>query len=99
MFSRLVAFTICLVFVSNAHAWVHRSNVKIKNIIQWQDNAPVYITLSDNLVCFLPAGEKNLYSMVLSAYVAQKTIDIHCNDSKESYGGVEGHRIHRFISN
>ena len=88
-----------LAYSGNAYAWVQSDGVTVSNIIEWQDDAPVYFTLSNGTVCYVPNTEKNLYSLVLSIYASGKSANIHCHDSVETYGGVEGHRLHRIIAN
>lgn len=90
----------CVLSVSvAADAWVHSPNMEIKNIIQWDSNAPIYFTLSNETVCYIPAVEKNMYSLILSLYTAKKKAEFHCHVGVDSYGGYNGHRIHRVIAN
>lgn len=87
-----------LTFSMSIQAGVYLDNVSIVEIIQWQDDSPVYIKSSTGVWCYLPAVEKNLYSLLLSVFATGKKVKMVCNDSLESYGGVPGHRIHRVIA-
>lgn len=80
----------------NANAWVQGRNVTVSNIIQWQDNAPIYFSLSNNITCYVPASEKNMYSLILGVFSSGKKVNIWCHDTPYYYGGYWGHRVHRF---
>jgi len=85
-----------------SHAYTYGQDVKISTVIMWEnaETNPLYFKTSSNLWCYVPAGEKNLYSLVLTLYASGKLADIHCYDSAESLmGGVEaGHKLHRILA-
>ena len=95
---KLLSVLLLLLVTVNAHAWVYSDRVTITQVILWQDNAPVYFKLSNGVLCYLPAGESNLYSLVLTLHTTGKMISIHCHDGTENYGGYNGHRVHRLIA-
>lgn len=84
--------------LSNANAWVHSGDVTIDEMIEWQDNYSIIFTLSNGTRCYVPSGEKNLYSLVLTIFSSGKKIDIHCHDSIEATGGINAHRVHRIVT-
>ena len=84
---------------SFAHAWIPNGDVvTIDEVIQWNGNGPVYFKLSSGYMCYVPADEKNAYSLVLALYMSGKKASIHCFDSEETVGGIKGHRLHRIIA-
>jgi len=86
-------------FSLSAHAWIPNGDVvTIDEIIQWNGDGPVYFKLSNNHSCYIPAAEKNAYSLILALYLSGKQASIHCFDSEESVGGEKGHRLHRIIA-
>lgn len=84
--------------VSNANALVHNNNVKINEIIEWNNNSPIHLLLSNGNRCYVPSTEKNLYSLVLTLFTSAKSSDIVCFDSEEETNGFLAHRIHRVIA-
>ena len=90
-----VLFFLSILNVNNANAWVFSENVTVKNMIQWQGDSPIYFTLSNGTRCYIPATEKNMYSLILSAFATSKSMDVHCHDTLEEYGGISGHRLNR----
>ena len=95
-----VAFSLmmALIFSAPTYAWVYSENVSIVEITEWQDGAPIYFKLSNGTMCYVPAAEKNMYSLILSLYISGKRAHIHCTDAVETYGGVPGNRVHRVVS-
>lgn len=87
-----------LLFSAPVHAWVLSENVSITEIMEWQDNGPIYFKLSNGVMCYAPATEKNLYSLILSMHVTGKILTVHCHDTSEAYGGIQGRRVHRILS-
>ena len=85
-------------FTLPANAWVYSESVTVVHIIEWQDDAPVYLRLSNGTTCFVPALEKNMYSLLLSMFATGKKAHIHCHDIEETYRGISGYRVHRVIS-
>ncbi len=96
----LRVFVFALSFVSVAsYAWIPNGDVvNIDEIIQWNDEGPIYFKLSNGYMCYVPAAEKNNYSLVLALYISGKKAAIHCHDSEETSGGLKGHRLHRIIA-
>lgn len=96
----LRTFIFALSFVSVAsYAWIPSGDiVTIDEIIQWNDEGPIYFKLSSGYTCYVPADEKNNYSLILALYVSGKKASIHCFDSEETAGGMKGHRLHRIIA-
>jgi hypothetical protein len=91
-----------LVFVSTqtfGFAWVYTQDTSIKELIQWEGNSPkVVITLQNGTRCYIPTQEKELYSLALSLYMAQKKINIHCHEAEVNVGGYPSHKVHRIIA-
>lgn len=97
-FAKLLV-AVSLLFSLSAHAWIPNGDVvTIDEIIQWDGDRPVYFKLSNNYICYVPAAEKNAYSLVLALYMSGKKASIHCFDSEETQSGVKGHRLHRIIA-
>jgi hypothetical protein len=81
------------------HAWIpNGETVTIDEIIQWNGDGPVYFKLSSGYMCYVPAAEKNAYSLILALYMSGKKASIHCFDSEETLGGFKGHKLHRIIA-
>lgn len=81
-----------------SYAWISGENVSVVEITEWQDSAPIYFKLSNGTMCYIPANEKNMYSLILSIHVSGKRAHVHCADAVDTYGGVPGHRVHRVVS-
>lgn len=80
---------------TNANAVTFGSET-VKEIIQWQDNSPIYFKLTTSGEwCYIPATEKNMYSLVLSLYVSGKSSHFECNDIVDNYGSINGRRLMR----
>jgi hypothetical protein len=95
---KLLIVAFCFSSLS-AHAWIpNGETVTIDEIIQWNGDGPVYFKLSNNHVCYIPAAEKNAYSLILALYMSGKPASVHCFDSEETSGGIKGHRLHRIIA-
>ncbi len=84
---------------SNAHAWLNSTNVSIRDVVEWQDNSPIYFTLSNDNICFIPASDEILYRLILTLYATQNTGEFVCADDTTNFGGINGHRLHRVRAN
>lgn len=83
---------------STAFAWTPSGEkVTVDLIYEWQDNNVIIFKTSLGHYCYIPADEKNMYSLVLSLMATGKQASIHCHDSEENYGGILAHRVHRII--
>lgn len=97
-FAKLLV-VVSFLFSLSAHAWIpNGETVTIDEIIHWNGDGPVYFKLSNNHMCYIPAAEKNTYSLILALYMSGKRASIHCFDSEETVGGIKGHRLHRIIA-
>lgn len=85
-----------------SHSWVSGSDLRISSIVMWESSEvhPLYFKASNDMWCYVPAGEKNLHSLILTLYASGKASDIHCYDlAEEKMGGVPaGHKLHRIIT-
>jgi hypothetical protein len=97
-FIAMVSLVAGLAITAPTYAWVYSPNVSVIEITEWQDGAPVYFKLSNGTMCYVPAAEKNMYSLILSMYVSGKRAHIHCADSSDIYGGMAAYRVHRVVS-
>jgi len=84
-------------FVSTAsHAWVVSTEVTIKELVQWEGSSYVLVILSNNNMCHAPLTDKELYSFMLSLYMAGKKFTAYCHDGGETINGYnDSHKIHR----
>lgn len=89
----------------NAHAWKLSTNVKIVEILAWEDldnGGPLHFKLSNNVWCYVPSGKKTLHSLIMSVYVSGRELaEIHCYDTPDSNSGgsvTSAHRLHRIIA-
>ncbi len=94
-----VFLVVGLLVGSNAYAWINSSGVSIKDVVEWQDNGPVYFTLSNNTICFIPASDETLYRLILTLYATQNTAEFVCADAVVNNAGIDGHRLHRVRAN
>jgi hypothetical protein len=84
---------------SFAFAWVHTRDTTIKELVQWEGISPnAVITLQNGTKCYIPTKEKELYSLALSLYLAQRKIEIHCHETAVNIGGYPSHKVHRIIA-
>ncbi len=94
--------TLLTVVSGVTHAWIAAEDATISAVIMWESAEinPLYFKRSDNVWCYIPAGQKNLHSLVLTLYASGKRADIHCYDLAETkMGGVEaGHKLHRILA-
>lgn len=81
-----------------AHAWVLGQGVTIDEVMEWQDNSRIHITLSNGTICYIPSAEKNLYGLALTLFLTRKTATVHCHDTAESTGGIAAYRVHRILA-
>ncbi|MGI0116198.1 hypothetical protein [Zooshikella sp. RANM57] len=83
-------------------AWTFGNNVTITNVILWEDDNhnPLYFKRSDNVMCYVPADQKSIRSLILTVYASGRRADIHCYDNAEAImGGIESaHKLHRIIA-
>ncbi|MCG9735319.1 hypothetical protein L1D51_15085 [Pseudoalteromonas shioyasakiensis] len=95
-----ILFLCCLLMIipTKVFAWVESKNATVDKIIQWQDDAPTYFILSSGAVCFIPADEKSMYTLILSLKATGKKAQFHCWDDEKVTQGISGHRIHRVIA-
>ncbi len=78
--------------------WVQSANTTIKEFVQWEasDGAGYAVMkLESNVICYIPLKEKELYSLVLSLYMAKKNISVHCHATEKNIGGYLSHKLHR----
>lgn len=95
---RSAMFLICLIFSIQAFAWVQSTNTTIKEFIQWEasdGSGYAVMILQTGVICHLPLKEKELYSFILSLYMAKKTFSVHCHDQELNIGGYPSHKLHR----
>lgn len=83
-------------------AWSYGANVTITSIILWQESEvnPLYFKRSDNVLCYVPAGEPTLQSLILTLYSSGNTADIHCHAEPEELmlGVRAAHKLHRVVA-
>ena len=94
-----IIFFLCMTLSLTSHAWVTGENVTVDQIIEWQDNLPIFFKLSNGTMCYIPSDEKNMYSLILSLMVSGKTATFHCHVAEDVTQGWSGHRLHRVIAN
>ncbi len=94
-----------LLSIGNANAWVSVSDATITEFIQFnegigRDYTVIKVTdsASNSILCHIPYAEKNLSSLVLSLYMANKKGIYHCYDDTIDIGGYITHRLHRVIA-
>ena len=94
-------FTLAVLLSQSASAWVFVDNVKIQNLVTYEDPVGKTVVLFGNdtgtLQCYVPVSEKNLTAMVLSAFMSGKALSVHCYDLEENVGGYPSHKLHRMI--
>jgi hypothetical protein len=78
------------------------SNVTIDRIVLWENSEanPLYFRRSDNVLCYVPAGQSTLQSLILTLYSSGKLSDIHCHAEEEQLmlGIRPAHKLHRIIA-
>ena len=88
-----------LLLPSAVSAWTPSGEkVTVDLIYEWQDNNVILFKTSLGHICYIPANEKSMYSLVLSLMATGKQASIHCHDTEESHGGIMAHRVHRVIA-
>ncbi len=85
----------CCLLSSAVNAWQVSDNATVSCIIQWENEGPIYFKLSSGTTCFLPAKDKNMYSLILSLYATKNTACFHCHDVSEPNAGITGYKLHR----
>jgi len=100
-------FANLMCFASSASAWVISADTKIGQMIQWEQietvntGKNVVLKLADDSACYVPLTETALYSLVLSLYMANKTVSVHCYDDVANtinIGGYTAHKLYRIIA-
>lgn len=94
----IIGLLLGLTLSASANAWVINENATVDQVWEWQDDYPIYFKLSSGTMCYVPAAEKNLYSLILSLFATGKQATFHCWDAEETTLGVTGHRIHRVVA-
>jgi hypothetical protein len=68
----------------------------------WQESEanPLYFKRSDNVWCYVPAGEPTLQSLILTLYSSGNKADIHCRAQPDALmnGVGPAHKLHRVIA-
>lgn len=89
----------------NAYAWKYSANVKIVEVLAWEDldnGGPLHFKLSNNVWCYVPSGKKTLHSLIMAIYVSGRDVaEIHCYDTPDSNSGgsvASAHKLHRIIA-
>ncbi|RPH54336.1 MAG: hypothetical protein EHM84_02005 [Lysobacterales bacterium] len=83
---------------SAAQAWVFSDGVIVDQVWQWENEASVVVVLSNGVACHLSPTEKQLYALVLSLSVAEKSANVVCHDAVDSVNGVSARKLHRVIA-
>lgn len=100
-----VLVLLSLLSVANTtFAWNSTPDAKIVAVVVWEGaevTNPLYFQRSDNVWCYIPAGEKTLQSLILTLYASGKTAEIHCYDLAD--GKMvdltnPAHKLHRIIA-
>jgi hypothetical protein len=78
------------------------ANVSIDRIVLWENSEanPLYFRRSDDVLCYVPAGQSTLQSLILTLYSSGKLADIHCRAEEEELmlGMRPAHKLHRIIA-
>lgn len=93
-----ILFSILITFSSLSHAWIVSTDVTIKEMIQWEANDDAVIVLSNDVMCYIPLTEKQLYTFVLATYLAGKPFTSYCYDPIVDKHGYPAHKLHRINS-
>jgi hypothetical protein len=95
----MMVFLSCM--TATSFAWNYGLNVTITAITLWEgsDVNPMYFKRSDNVWCYIPAGQKLLQANVMSMYLSGKSADIHCHDTPETpmIYDAPAYKLHRLV--
>ena len=81
---------------SYSHGWVQTGNTTIKEMVLWESGIKhAVVKMENDIICYLPLTDKELYSAILAFYLSGKTINLHCYDEAVNVAGYMAHRIHR----
>ena len=98
---RVSIFVLAIILSQSASAWVAINNVTIKHLVTYEESVQKMVVLFGNdtgtLQCYVPIIEKNLSAMVLSAFMSNKSLTVHCHNSEEDVGGYPSYKLHRMI--
>lgn len=94
----VVGLALILGTSARADGWMFYGDAKILEVVQWQDNSPVYFKVSPTDHCYVPAAEKGMVALIFSLYASGRRADIHCYTTADTYGGIPGYRLHRIIA-
>jgi hypothetical protein len=85
---------------AQAFSWVENQNVTIQELIMWEgaDTGVTGFKLSNGVWCYIPGSQKNLHSLILTAYAAGNKAHVYCYDAADPMAGGSvppAHRLHR----
>ena len=96
-----------LMFSFPAFSWVASGGAKIENLVMHEEGIgrdKTIIQFKDSVNgfeanCYINYSEKNLTSLVLALYMADKSVTFHCGDGSEVIGSYTAHKLHRITTN
>jgi len=96
---RVIIIISGFILAFSAFAWTpNGENTTISQVWQWQNNGDILFKTASGHKCYIPSNEEKMYSFILSMYISQKEVSVHCHDGTTSIGGQDAHRVHRVIA-